>query len=300
MIPFAKFSIQKPWLILPLLAAFQLFLPAFMAAQNPPAQKVRLIIRVDDMGCSHATNTGIRESFRDGIATSVEVMAPTPWFPEAVRMLRELPNVDVGVHLVLTSEWTNLKWRPLTVAPSLTDSMGYFYPMIWPNKNMPAGSGLLEHDWKLEEVERELRAQIELAKREIPQLSHLSSHMGCLNINDETKALFRKLAQEYGLDILLEDHQVQYMPGPGDNTLPAERRVEKFIENLRALTPGNWLFVEHPAHDLPEQQAIGHPGYEHVASDRAAVLAMLTDPRVKAAIEELGIELISYADLKGR
>ncbi len=273
-----------------------IFWAATPLSAQPP--KTRLIIRVDDMGCSHATNTGIRESYRDGIATSVEVMVPTPWFPEAVRMLKEMPGLDAGVHLVLTSEWTNVKWRPLTQAPSLVDSRGYFYPMIWPNKDFPAGSALLEHKWDIREVEQELRAQIELAKREIPQLTHLSSHMGCLSINDETRALFQKLGKEYGLDIFLEDYQVKYLPGPGDNTLPAEKRVEKFIENLRNLTPGNYLFVEHPAHDLPEQQAIGHPGYEHVASDRAAVLAMLTDPRVKAAIRELGIELVSYAGLK--
>lgn len=274
------------------------FSTASLSAQTTPPQKTRLIIRVDDMGCSHATNTGIRESFRDGIATSVEVMVPTPWFPEAVRMLKEMPGLDAGVHLVLSSEWTNVKWRPLTQAPSLTDSWGYFYPMIWPNKAFPTGSALLEHKWDIREVEQELRAQIELAKREIPQLTHLSSHMGCLSINDETRALFQKLGKEYGLDIFLEDYQVKYLPGPGDNTLPAEKRVEKFIENLRNLAPGNYLFVEHPAHDLPEQQAIGHPGYEHVATDRAAVLAMLTDPRVKAAIRELGIELVSYAGMK--
>ncbi|HMQ64193.1 MAG TPA: polysaccharide deacetylase family protein [Flavilitoribacter sp.] len=274
------------------------FAPLTVQCQSGQAQKVRLIIRIDDMGCSHPTNTGIREAYKEGIGKSVEVMVPTPWFPEAVSMLKEMPGLDAGVHLVLTSEWTNVKWRPLTQAPSLVNDWGYFYPMIWPNDRFPAGSALQEHPWDIKEVEKELRAQIELAKREIPQLSHLSSHMGCLNMNDETKALFQKLGKEYGLDVFLEDYQVQGMPGLGDNTLPAEKRVEKFIENLRGLTPGNWLFVEHPAHDLPEQQAIGHPGYEHVATDRAGVLAMLTDPRVKAAISELGIEVISYADLK--
>jgi predicted glycoside hydrolase/deacetylase ChbG (UPF0249 family) len=157
---------------------------------------------------------------------------------------------------------------------------------------------IMDHDWKLDEMEKELRAQIEMAKRDIPNLTHLSGHMGCLSINEETRALFKKLAAEYGLDIYPEDYQVQHFPGLGDNTLPAEKRVQAFIEKLRQLTAGNWLFVEHPADDFPEQQAIGHPGYEHVASDRFAVLKMLTDRRVRKVIEELGIELISYADLR--
>lgn len=267
-------------------------------AQSTTEDPIRLIIRVDDMGCSHATNTGIVKTFKEGIATSVEVMVPTPWYPEAVAMLAEMPDIDVGIHLTLTSEWTNVKWRPLTKAASISDERGYFYPMIWPNQRMEKGSAIQEHDWSIAEMEQELRAQIEMAKRDIPQLSHMSAHMGCLNINDETKALYTKLGKEYGLDIFLEDYKVQRMPGLGDNTLPPEQRVIKFIENLKMLKSGTWLFVEHPADDFPEQQAIGHPGYEHVAHDRYGVLQMLTDARVKAAIEELGIELVSYADLR--
>lgn len=268
-----------------------------LTGQNQPENPIRLIIRVDDMGCSHATNTGIVKTFKDGIATSVEIMVPTPWYPEAIAMLAEMPDVDVGIHLTLTSEWTNVKWRPLTQASTITDERGYFYPMIWPNRRMPEGSAILDQEWSIDEMEKELRAQIEMAKRDIPQLSHMSSHMGCLNINDDTKALYTKLGKEYGLDIFLEEHEVQRMPGLGDNTLPPEQRVLKFMENLKALTPGTWLFVEHPADDYPEQQAIGHPGYEHVAHDRYGVLKMLTDERVKQTIEELGIELVSYGDL---
>lgn len=283
----------------PSLTFILLLLALSIRAQSGSAEKIRLIIRVDDMGCSHATNTGIRQTYEQGIATSAEIMVPTPWYPEAIAMLREMPGLDVGVHLTLTSEWTNLKWRPLTPAPSLTDERGYFWPMVRPNDRMP-GMAIMDHPWKIEEMEQELRAQIEMAKRDIPQLTHLSSHMGCLSINDETRALFRNLATEYGLDISPEDHQMQRFPGLGDNTLPPEKRVLLFIERLRALTPGNWLFVEHPADDSPEQQAIGHPGYEHVAHDRYGVMKMLTDKRVKAAIDELGIELISYAELGDR
>jgi len=277
---------------------FYFALPGTSWSQDTSEGPIRLIIRVDDMGCSHATNTGIRKTYEDGIATSVEIMVPTPWYPEAIAMLKEMPDFDVGVHLTLTSEWTNVKWRPLTQATSLTDEWGFFYTMVWPSERVGKGMAILDHDWDIREMEKELRAQIEMAKRDIPQLSHLSSHMGCLGINDETKALFTRLSKEYGVDIFLEDYDVKRMPGLGDNTLPPEKRVQKFIENLKGLTPGTWLFVEHPADDTPEQQAIGHIGYEHVAHDRYGVMKMLTDPRVKATIKDLGIELISYADLK--
>lgn len=259
-------------------------------------QRVRLIIRVDDMGCSHATNTGIREAYENGIATTVEIMVPTPWYPEAIEMLKEMPDLDVGIHLTLTSEWSNIKWRPLTRVKSIIDERGYFFPMVWKNRLLPDAS-ILEHDWNIAEVEEELRAQIELAKKDIPQLSHLSAHMGCLNIDERTRALFKRLAEEYGLNIIPEDQGVKRFPSLGDNTLPPEKRVIAFIDALEKLTPGTWLFVEHPAEDTSEQQAIGHPGYEHVAQDRYAVLKMLTDKRIQNKIKELGIELIDYTDL---
>jgi hypothetical protein len=67
---------------------------------------------------------------------------------------------------------------------------------------------------------------------------------------------------------------------------------------LEKLEPGLWLFVEHPAYETPEMQAIHHTGYEHVAFDRQAVTEMLTDQRIKDVIEQRGIQLVSYSDLK--
>src|SRR5437764_7164064 len=87
-----------------------LLLQAAVCQAAPP----RLIVRGDDMGFSHSGNEAILKCCREGIETSVEVLAPSPWFPEAARMLAEHPGVDVGVHLALSSEWDNVKWRPVS------------------------------------------------------------------------------------------------------------------------------------------------------------------------------------------
>ena len=94
---------------------------------------------------------------------SVEIMVPAPWFMEMVALLNENPGLDVGVHLVLTSEWDNIKSRPLTDGKSFVDENGYYYPMVWPGKHF-RGRSLSEQSLDLNEVEAELRAQIELAK----------------------------------------------------------------------------------------------------------------------------------------
>lgn len=262
-------------------------------------QQIRLIVRADDIGSSHAANRACIDAYTYGIATSVEVMVNCAWFLEAAEMLRQHPGYDVGVHLVLTSEWDLVKWRPLTNTPSLVDSNGYFYPMVWPNDNYPPNRTLRGAKWKLKEMERELRAQIELAIKHIPQVSHLTTHMGFTSMDEKVAGLVKKLGVEYGLDISTSDHNVQGMRGWRDAE-SLEEKIDRFIENLAALTPGTYMFVEHPAYDEPEMQATGHTGYENVAEDRDHVTRVLTSQRVIDFIKENGIQLISYADLKNQ
>jgi len=261
------------------------------------SKEINLIIRADDIGSSHAANVACIKSYTEGIATSVEVMVPCAWFPEAVKMFNANPGLDVGVHVVLTSEWENIKWRPLTKAPSLTDADGYFYPTIWRRKNAPAGTALRDAKWKIEEVEAEMRAQIELAIRKIPRISHMTGHMGSGSWDPKVKDLWSKLGKEYKLNISASEYGVRRFSGYRGATTVQER-PEKFMKALEALKPGTYLFVEHPGLDTAEMRAIGHKGYYGVAKDRKAVTDLLVNPKVKKKIKDLGINLISYADLK--
>ena len=280
---------------------FKLILLTFLAwlatctvdAQTRP---IRLIVRGDDMGFSHSGNLALVKCYKEGIETSIEVIVPSPWFPEAVKMLEENNKVDVGIHLVLTSEWDNIKWRPLTEAKSLRDSNGYFYPMIFPNKNYP-GKAVTENTWKIEDIEKEWRAQIELAQKNIPRLSHISGHMRCTNLNDETRALAQKLAREYHIDIDPATFKVKSIGYNGPSKTPAEKK-ESFIKMLNGLQPGNtYMFVDHPGLNTPELQAIHHIGYETVAEDRQGVTDLFTNEEVKEFIRKKGIQLVSYKDL---
>jgi chitin disaccharide deacetylase len=270
------------------------FLSLAMCSAQKPA---RLIVRGDDMGYSHAGNEALIKCSKEGIQTSIEVIVPSPWFPEAVKMLAENPTIDVGIHLAITSEWDNIKWRPLSDCPSLKDPDGYFYPMIWPNKNYP-GLAVKEHNWKIEDIEKEFRAQIELALKKIPRISHISGHMGCTHIDESVKAMTKKLAQEYKIDIDTERLGVKGIGYDGPHKT-LEEKIESFIKMLNKLEPGNtYVFVDHPGLDSPELRSIYHIGYENVATDRQGVTSLWTNEKVKAAIKSKGIQLISYRDLK--
>jgi len=268
-----------------------------IAQEITSPDEIRLLVRGDDIGFCHAANIGCIESFKFGILRSVELMVPTPWFLEAVQLLNDNPGLDVGIHLTLTSEWSNLKWRPLTSAKSIVDSNGYFFPMVWPNKNFPPGCSIQEARWEIKDIETELRAQIELALKHLPQVSHLSDHMAFTNLDRRLKQLVEKLAREYGLAVQIYDDSLKHFPGwNGATTL--QQRIDYFAWNLERLEPGTYIFVDHPGKDTPEMRAIFHKGYENVAEDRDWVTQVFTSSKILEMIKKKNIRLISYKDLK--
>ena len=269
------------------------FLIASYAQQNGP----RLVVRGDDMGYTHSGNEAIIKCYKEGIESSIEVLVASPWFPEAVKLLKQNPGVDVGIHLDLTSEWENIKWRPLSDCPSLKDSNGYFYPMVFPNKNYP-GRSVTENKWKIEDVEKEFRAQIELALKYIPNVSHLSAHMGCTNLSPEVRALTIRLAKEYKIPV---DPELDYKGSIGYDGphKTSEEKIQSFINMLNKLEPGKtYIFIDHPGINNDELKAVYHIGYEDVCTDRQGVTDLYTNEKVKALIKQKGIKLIGYRDIK--
>ena len=288
-------AFEKKWLNMKKLFLSLTFLMTIFFGFAQHDQKIYLLVRADDMGSFHAANIGCIQSYQVGIVRSIELMPVCSWFPEAVKILKENPGCDVGIHLTLTSEWSDVKWRPLTHCPNLVDKDGYFFPMVWKNNDFPPHSSISESNWELEEIEQELRAQIDLAMRNVSNITHLSIHMGFDKLDPKIGELVPKLAKEYGLDVDIEE--LQYFSGWGNN-VPFEQRIDIFCENLEKLTAGKYLFVEHPAKNTEEMETVGHPGYQNVGEDRGWVTRVFTSEKVKRVIQKKGIELISYADLK--
>ena len=250
---------------------------------------------VDNFAGGGGASTGIEE------ATGYCVDIAINHDPEAIKMLRENPGLDVGLHLVITSEWENVKWRPLTHCPSLTDENGYFYPMMFPNPAYP-GQSIMEQKWDIKEIEQEFRAQIETTLKSIPQLSHLSGHMLSTGFSKEVNELVQRLAKEYNLPSIdrmdsSKAYRFTYIGYDGPKRT-AEEKEASFIKALEKLQPGQrYLFLDHPALDNDEMKTVFHIGYEDVALDRQGVTDLLTSPRVRKAIEDKGIKLISINQL---
>ncbi len=151
------------------------------------------IVHVDDIGMCHAANVGAFQALREGPATCGSVMVPCPWFREAVALAREQPDVDLGVHLTLNAEWEHYRWGPVAgrrAVPSLLDADGY----------LPRTVAEVAEGARPEEVEIELRAQIEHALAAGLDVTHLDSHMGTLFL-PQFHGVYARLGRDYRLPL---------------------------------------------------------------------------------------------------
>jgi len=267
-----------------------------LVALQPAPTEIRLIVKGDDMGAAHGINLGTIAAYKQGVLTTTNVIVPGPWFPEAARLLKENPGLDVGVHLALTSEWDNVKWRPVTAVPSLVDEDGWLFPMVQPRAGSEAGRSIKERGWKLDDIERELRAQITIAKRHIPAVSYTWNHMGFTSLGPDVASLVSRLSKEYGL-VVPSEIGVQPVGRVWDGRDSGAVKADKLAAKLETLGPGLWLHIDHASTDDPEMRAVGHAGYEWVAADRSANVEAWTSPKVRDVIARRGIKLTNYREL---
>jgi len=160
----------------------------------------------------------------------------------------------------------------------------------------------MENKWDIKEIEQEFRAQIELALKNIPQIGHISGHMGSLAFAPEVSALISRLTEEYNLTTVdrkesMNQHKVEFVGYAGSNKT-VEDKENSFLAMLQKLEQGKtYIFIDHPALDNEEMQTVGHIGYEWVAKDRQGVTDIFTSDRIKNVIAEKGIQLVTYNEV---
>jgi chitin disaccharide deacetylase len=160
----------------------------------PKGAKV-LILHVDDVGMSWDSNEGAINAIEKGVATSVSVMMTCPWVPGFLHYLKSHPNTDAGLHLTLTSEWKDYRWGPLKgkpAVPGLVDTEGALWPSV---------EEVVKHA-SADEVEQEIRAQIERARESGFEPTHLDSHMGTLFATPEFTQRYLKVGIENKIPVM--------------------------------------------------------------------------------------------------
>jgi len=213
-----------------------IILPLYLEAQLPdttyaerlgfPNGSRVLILHVDDAGMSFDSNEGAEKALTLGASTSVSVMMPCPWVPGFVLFLKTHPEIDAGLHLTLTSEWKAYRWGPLSGrknAPGLVDTGGYFWPDV---------EEVVKHA-SAEEVEMEMKAQLDKARSMGFEPTHLDTHMG--TVFGSTEFLMRYIR------LGIQNHIPVMFPGGDDALIQAQQHFpDAAIAQMRLLGKMLW------------------------------------------------------------
>jgi predicted glycoside hydrolase/deacetylase ChbG (UPF0249 family) len=256
------------------------------------SQGTRLILRFDDSGMSHSVNSAIKEIVDTGIPFSTSVMFACPWYQEACEILASADDASVGIHLTLNAEWKNYRWGPVLgkeAVPSLVDSNGFFFP---------SRAAFYANNPRLNEIEAELRAQIERALSSGLRIDYIDYHMGTAVDKPEYRDIVERLAEEYKLGISRYFGEMDTENMYDD---PIDSKSDSLVKYLGSLDPDRInLMVIHVGIDNPELAAMEdlNPfGPPDMSKHRQAELNAVNSSLFRHLIDHYDIELINYRDL---
>jgi predicted glycoside hydrolase/deacetylase ChbG (UPF0249 family) len=269
-----------------------------------PAGTRALLLHVDDAGMCHDANVGTIEALEKGVANSVSVMMPCAWVPEVVNYLKTHPDVDAGLHLTMTSEWDVYGWGPLAgkpTVPGLVDEEGCMWDKV---------RQVVEHA-SPDEVEKEIRAQLDRARTMGFEPTHMDSHMGTMFASREFLERYVKVAIDTQIPVLFIDR----VPGAKDLAkklwdakLPlldhvhtdtydwkTTDKADLYVQAIRQLKPGITYFIMHCTRTSESFPSISGSGPERLGD-----LNAMLDPRVRQVLKEEKIVMTTMRELKQR
>jgi len=261
----------------------------------------------------HAANEATIKALEKGIVTCGSIMVPCPWFLEIAEYCREHPETDLGIHLTLTSEWKYYRWGPVSSideVPGLVDEEGYLCHSV---------EDVVKHATP-EEVETEMRAQVQRAIDFGIKPTHIDTHMGTVYASPEFFKAYCKVAREFGIPPMIISPEAEIVQqrlkndpamaplfemfemlesefpildelATGVVSVELEQRREEYKELIRNLKPGVTQIIIHLGLDNPEMHIITSSWLARYNNFR-----IFTDPEMKQFIEEQGVKLIGWRD----
>lgn len=281
------------------------------------------IIHVDDVGMCQASIAAFSELWQFGLVSCGAVMMPCPWSLEAAKFARAHPEVDLGIHLTLTSEWETYRWGPVSTrdpATGLLDEEGCFYRR----------SESVHEKADPTAVQVELAAQIERAKAAGIKPTHADTHMGTV-VHPKFVQAYLQTAIQAGLPpmmlrldeagwrnlvglmvagelvdlvvtqavqmtVMLEEMGIPLIDGIFGMPLDSDPKLR--FEHAKAafdqLKPGITHFIIHAAKDTPELRAIT-PDWACRNADYQTFLR----EDLRQYIQQIGVQVIGYRALQG-
>src|SRR5690554_369694 len=282
----------------------------------PKGKKV-LLLHMDDLGMSPEANDAGKFYIANDHILSGAVMMPCDDAEPFIEWVKNVPKADIGVHLTLTSEWKTWRWAPLSnpeEVPGLIDPEGKMWRRV--------------HEVVMnatpEEVETEIRAQIDRMLEMGLNPTHIDTHMGTLYGSPDFLKVFLKVAEEYKIPanaIDLSNPKVADFYGAqgypitdevigmlADYSLPRldnfgsvpkgetyEEVKNNFYRLVSALDPGITEIIFHPSVETENVKTITGSWQQ-----RAWEAQMFADPEVIRFFEENDIILTTWREVMER
>ncbi|KXG78437.1 Carbohydrate deacetylase [Fervidicola ferrireducens] len=248
----------------------------------------KLIVNADDLGLTPGINKAILKGITEGIITDTTVMVNMPAASEALDIARKFFPDRIGIHLNLTCGLPVLD--PADI-PSLVDESGRFYRR----------RGILMEKASPEEIEKELRAQVEKFLNSGLEPSHLDCHHH-LHLHPVVAKIVAKLAVELDVPVRALDIQTKtYFKSCGVKTpdhfsmdfYGEKATFENLMSILEAYEDGTMEIMTHPGYCDSKLSEVSTYTYF-----RENELQILTSPIVRDALKKKNIELFSFRELK--
>jgi chitin disaccharide deacetylase len=269
-----------------------------------PADAKLLIIHADDLAVAHSVDSASFDALDHNAVTSASIMLPCPWITEVAAYFKDHADADLGLHLTLTSEWKTYRWGPvesIAKVPSLLDPTGKF----WSEAELVAAHA------RPQEVELELRAQVERALSLGIHPTHFDSHMFTVVTTPDFYAAYVKVAHDYHLPFLavkfpgfehllsalsekdiVVDALVMAIP-----SVAREHWKDFYLSAIKDLKPGLTEMIVHLGHDDAELQAVTVDHEDWGSAWRQRDYDVISSPEFKKALQDNHIVLVKWKDL---
>ena len=267
----------------------------------------QLIVTADDFGYSRQVNKAIIKCFKDGVVTSISLIANTKYFDESIKLLKQNRKLDVGVHINLT------EFRPLTRPKTLIGKDRHFV-----DKNFWF-TGYCENADK-DEVEKEIEAQILKVLSSGLKITHINGH-NHIHIFPKIVDAVIKLAMKYRINYIRLPYEEK------SSTIQKNEMagiISKFLKTAKSkmlknkLKTTNDFFGILDMHDMDAiklskilksipngtSELMVHPAYIdrkgddfHQSRQRENEIKLLTDKKIMKKIKKLKINLTNFSKL---
>lgn len=269
--------------------------------------EILLILHADDLGVSNSVNAASIAALEEGTINSASIMVPCPWFPQIATYAKENPEMDLGLHLTFTAEWAQYKWDGVSSATEIST-------LLNDESHFPPSVAEVVQNATVEELEKELVAQVERALAFGIKPTHLDSHMGTLFQTPAFFEAYQRVGKQYKIPVFIPFGSLSAAPQLVNSIMEDQILVDRlfminpaieekdwdeyYLDILRNMKPGLNEIIVHFAYDNAEMQAVAidHPDFGSAWRQRD--LEALQSQTFKDLIQERNIQLVTWRQIK--